>query len=152
MRHVWTATQAAPVNTSPAPDLPASGVTVLVVGQGQEADQVLLEAERHVQQSPRTLALLLDDASAARERWATRLTPFCYPKSLMAESVACLLDRIAESLAPQEPDLGESAERRVTPRLGESVEVDGALVRLGVAERNLLWVPASARDRRVGKD
>ena len=99
------------------------------------------------------LVLLFDGASQARQRWATQLTPYCYERSLAAESLACLLDRIRETVASVASSAVEETPRRcVTLRVGESVEIDGAVVRLGVAERNLLWELCCRRGQRVGKN
>lgn len=126
---------------------------MLVVGQGPQGEQALLEAERVAGRAESLLVLLLDGASEARQRWATQLTPFCYQRSFAAESLACLLDRIRETVSPAAAQgVEESSLRCVTLRVGESVEVDGAVTRLGVAERNLLWELCCRRGQRVGKD
>lgn len=131
-----------------------SGVQVLVVGQGAEADRALLEAETRRQDGGQTVVLLLDSDSEAHLRWAAQITPFCYPKRLPAESLASLLERVRETRAERRRRAAEPADphRQVCLRLGESVEIDGLPLRLGVAERNFLFELAHRRDHRIAKD
>ncbi|MEM7244831.1 MAG: hypothetical protein AAF533_05775 [Acidobacteriota bacterium] len=129
-------------------DLTEADSLVLGVGEGEEADAALRLAEDYRNRGGKAKLVLLGTSQAeAHLRWAGELTPFWYPRSLPAESLARFIGRTVDSTPgtplpteeSSEEEVVESAEvRRLTLRLWESFEIDGAPIFLGPAERNFL--------------
>lgn len=153
-RRGWQVKQV-PASETPDGLLAVTGAEVLVLAsEGAGDDAALLAADAYRRAGGTAeLVLLLAPGSAAQWRWAAALTPFVHPWPLDAETVATLVAQVAArgAGAPAAP-VPRDEVRRVSVRLGESLEVDGFVVDLGVAERNFLFELASRAGNRIAKD
>jgi hypothetical protein len=148
----WNATQLPPeADLVRSPGVVDSDAVVVGIGQGSAGDEAVAMAERYrVARGRGAIVMLAERVSEAQLKRAAELTPFVYPATVEADVLAMLLEGVKRTWV-ERSDSAAAHVRRVTIRHWESLEVDGARVPLGSAERNFLFQLASRRDARISK-
>lgn len=135
-----------------AAGLPACGLRV-AGGSGRRLDEALAEGEALRGETSPALALLVDAMDERQAARAAALTPFVYALNLPVQALAALVLAARETWGRSRRRTGApEACRSACIRLGESVEIDGVPVDLGVAERNFLFGLAERRGAWISKE
>lgn len=129
------------------------GIGLVAGGSDAALDAALAAAEVVRAAGDGFIALLCGSASDEQGLRAAALTPFVHAVGLPSRVLARLIAAAAETWgrAHRATGIARASRRLLCIRLGESVEIDGLPVALGLAERNFLYELALTDDSYVGK-
>ena len=117
------------------------GIGLVAGGSAAALDAALTAAAAVRSAGDEFIALLCGSATGEQGLRAAALTPFVYALELPARVLSRMIAAAAETWgrAHRSAVIARASRRLLCICLGESVEIDGVTVELGVAERNFLY-------------